>query len=188
MNINFNDMFVTYKENISEIESVSFELKNNKVAIINTDTVPGLISLNKKMIYKVKRRPLNKKLITFISDVNQIENCTDIIKNIANNFWPGNLTLIFNGISYRMPKNNFILNLINEVGPLYSSSANISGKEPIKSQKEAFDYFKKYKNDIIFIEGNYSLHKQPSTIFDIDKCKILREGEIKYESIKQFIK
>lgn len=186
--MNFNDDFITYKCIKNEIDSIIFELKNNKVAIIQTDTVPGIISLSKKQIYKVKKRPLNKKLINFISNINQVPNYNEKFKVLAEEFWPGNLTLIYKGISYRMPNNKYILKIIDDVGPLYSSSANISGEQPIRSKYEAFIHFKKYKNDIIFIEGDYSIHKQPSTIFDVDKNKVIREGEIKYESIKQFLK
>lgn len=61
---------ITYQQ--SEIDSVEFELRNDKAAIVDTDTVMGVISLNKKIIYKVKKRPHYKKLVIFIKDFDNI--------------------------------------------------------------------------------------------------------------------
>ncbi|MDE5767749.1 MAG: L-threonylcarbamoyladenylate synthase [Malacoplasma sp.] len=179
--------FVTYKKDITEIDAIAFEIKNLKAVIVSTDTVAGIISLNKNLIYKIKKRSFSKKIIKFISNVNQIPDANDIVKKIAKNFWPGKLTIIFNKESYRMPNDKFLLKLIERTGPLYSSSANISGLEPINNELEAFKYFQKNKNDIIFIEGNYYLNNNPSTVFDIDNNIIVREGEISYESISKCI-
>ncbi|MDE6082463.1 MAG: Sua5/YciO/YrdC/YwlC family protein, partial [Malacoplasma sp.] len=178
----------TYKKNISEIDAVAFEIKNLKAAIVSTDTVAGIISLNKNLIYKIKKRSFTKKIIKFISNVNQIPEANEIVKKIAKNFWPGKLTIVFNKESYRIPNDNFLIKLIERTGPLYSSSANISGLEPINNELEAFKYFQKNKNDIIFIEGNYYLNNSPSTVFDIDNNMIVRQGDISYESIAQYIK
>ncbi|MDE5841796.1 MAG: Sua5/YciO/YrdC/YwlC family protein, partial [Malacoplasma sp.] len=184
----FSKKFVTYKKNISEIDAIAFEIKNLKAAIVSTDTVAGIISLNKNLIYKIKKRSFTKKIIKFISNVNQIPEANEIVKKIAKNFWPGKLTIVFNKESYRIPNDNFLIKLIERTGPLYSSSANISGLEPINNELEAFKYFQKNKNDIIFIEGNYYLNNSPSTVFDIDNNMIVRQGDISYESIAQYIK
>lgn len=185
---NLVDSFTTYKEIDDHIDLIAFELKNNKVAIVMTDTVPGIISLNKKSIYKIKKRPLTKKLIQFVSNLNQIDNRNETFDKLANQFWPGPLTLVYKEESYRMPNNQFLLKLIDKTNCLYSSSANLSGFPPIKNKEEAFACFNKFKDNIIFIEGDYSKQTEPSTVFDIDKNKILREGKIKNETIKSYIK
>lgn len=186
-NLNFKKYFVTYEKKISEIDSVVFELKNLKSIIVSTDTVSGLLSLQKQKIYEIKKRDKSKKIITFISNVNQIPNASKELVEIANNFWPGALTIIFNKNSYRIPKDEFILELIKAIGPIYSSSANLSGQKPVEDILDAFKYFKKVKNDIIFIEGDYYINKFPSTILDLDNKKILREGVIKYEQLRKYI-
>lgn len=185
---NLVENFITYQESNLHIDSIAFELKNNKAAIIWTDTVPGIISLNKKLIYKIKGRPLEKKLIRFVSNLNQIENRNEKFNLLANEFWPGALTIVYKEESYRMPNSEFLLKLIDKTNVLYSSSANLSGLPPIKSKEEAFKYFGNHKNNIIFIDGNYSQQTEPSTVFDIDKNKILREGKIKNEQLEKYIK
>lgn len=180
--------FVWYDGEEKELDSIAFELKNNKVLICDTDTVPGVLSLNKNNIYKIKKRPKNKKIITFISKLSQIESekRTEFLK-VAKHFWPGKLTIIYNGISYRMPNKPFLLKIIDRVGPLYSSSANISGYPVIQKYEDVLNYFSEFKNIIIYMKiDNFDNH-QASTIYDFDKDKILREGDITYEQIKNII-
>lgn len=187
-NLQFKNHFVTYQKNKSEISSIIFELKNLKSIIVSTDTVAGLLSLEKQKIYDIKKRDKSKKIITFISSVDQIQNPSKQLLDIAKDFWPGPLTVVFNKISYRIPNDEFILELINEIGPIYSSSANLSGEKPVENLFDAIKYFERNKNDIIFIEGDYYLNKCASTVYDLDNKKILRKGAIKNEQLKKYIK
>ncbi|MDE7433688.1 MAG: hypothetical protein K2M43_00850 [Mycoplasmoidaceae bacterium] len=57
---------ITYQP--EEIETIEFELRNNKAAIIDTDTVMGIVSFDMKNIYKIKNRPHSKKLVVFLKD------------------------------------------------------------------------------------------------------------------------
>ena len=78
--------FITYKKDLSELNGVIFEIKNLKAIIISTDTVAGIISLNKSLIYQIKKRNKNKKLIKFVSNINQIPNVNETFKKLANKF------------------------------------------------------------------------------------------------------
>ncbi len=64
--------FKTYK--YSDINSIIFELMNNKAVIIPTDTIIGILAKDKNIIYKIKQRSTNKKIIRFISDKSEIPN------------------------------------------------------------------------------------------------------------------
>jgi tRNA A37 threonylcarbamoyladenosine synthetase subunit TsaC/SUA5/YrdC len=55
---------------------IADELLNNKAAIIETDTVMGVISKNADLIYKIKKRSLNKRVILFVSNFSSIKNLT----------------------------------------------------------------------------------------------------------------
>ena len=111
---------VVYDER--DLDSIVFELKNFKAAIIPTDTVAGIVCLDAKTIYSIKKRDRSKKLITFICNLDQVENKSEKFIKLAKNLWPGKITLITKGVSYRMPNSSFVLRLISKVGPLYSSS------------------------------------------------------------------
>ena len=62
-------------------------LKTKKfAAIVETDTVMGLISLNPKLIYQIKQRPSNKKLILFIDSINQAKGLNEYEKKIISKY------------------------------------------------------------------------------------------------------
>jgi L-threonylcarbamoyladenylate synthase len=80
-----------------------------------------------------------------------------------------------NSLSFRLPKDKLILNIIKISGPLIAPSANWEGYEPAKNIKEAKRYF---GNKVFYLDrGN--LISKPSTLIDLreKKIKILREGE-----------
>jgi len=87
------------------------------------------------------------------------------------------LSIIFNNINYRIPKHNNLLKLIEKVGTVYQSSANISGKTPVKNSDEAKKVFNDYLNDIVIIDGK-ELGGTPSTIISLDNFSVVRNGPI----------
>ena len=63
-------MFKTYK--LNELDSVVFEIKNSKAVIIPTDTVMGILANNENIIYRIKNRPKEKKIIKFIYNLAEL--------------------------------------------------------------------------------------------------------------------
>ena len=169
-----------------QTKQISQLLKTKQyVAVVETDTVMGLISLNPKLIYQIKERPTDKKLIFFINNINQVKDLSEQEKKVVSKYWPGGLTIIKNKISYRIPNNQKLLSLIKLTGPIYSSSANISGEAPIKNAIDACNVFKKHLSKLIIIKGS-TKKNIPSTIIDLDNLKIIREGKYKgSEIVKQ---
>ncbi len=167
----------------ADYKQIAKLLKTKKfAAVVETDTVMGLISLNPKLIYTIKNRQPQKKLIFFISSINQIPNFPSQYKKIITPYWPGSLTIIYNNISYRIPNHKKLINLIKLTGPIYSSSANISGCNPCIDYLDSEKIFKKHFSQIIFVKGK-NLTNKPSTIIDLDKLKIVREGSINGKEI-----
>ncbi len=173
---------VIYNEN--DIEEIVFEMKTNKAAIIPTDTLIGIAAIDKSLIYKIKKRSYTKRLVLFIKDVSCIKNASEDLKKLAKKFWPGHLTIVENGISYRIPNNKLCLALLDKIGQFYCSSANISGKEPIKKSTDAEIMFNKNLESIVVVEGQ-SNSDIASTVYDLDKKKILRLGSIGEEEINE---
>lgn len=175
---------VVYNNN--DIDAIVFEIKNNKALIAPTDTIPGILAKNKNTIYRLKKRNRNKKIILFVCSWKHIKDLNNNFIKLARHFWPGNLTIVKNGISYRVPRDKFLLEIISRTGPLYCSSANLSGYNVIKNYQEAYDMFEIFGTEVIYLDGNYCVNK-PSTVYDIDKDRILREGEITHEQIRNII-
>lgn len=175
----------------NQIDEIAFELKNNKCIVLPTDTVWGVVSLDDSLIYKIKKRRKSKKLVRFISSLSQVDNLNKNYIHVLDKYLPGALTFVFKKHAYRIPNNKLILRLINQVGPMYSSSANISGKTPIKNLKEAVDVFgTKYSHVVCFVDDKeYQMDDDslPSTIIDLDRMIILRQGAIDGNKILQEI-
>ena len=171
------------KLTFDQIEQIADAIKTyNNVVVVETDTVMGIVSLQPKEIYEAKQRPTEKKLIFLIHDINQVPNLTLSEKKVISKYWPGALTIIKDGISYRVPNHKSLLMLIGITGPLYSSSANISGQKPVKDYLEAEKVFSKYTNGLTIVKGK-ELSSQPSTVINLDTYTVVRKGKYDGEKI-----
>jgi L-threonylcarbamoyladenylate synthase len=84
-----------------------------------------------------------------------------------------------------MPAEKHLLALLTKVGPLFSSSANISHETPVIDNIDAQNIFGKYHTyDLILVEGKQNQEK-PSTIIDFDHKKQLRIGVLEPNDIIQ---
>ena len=141
-----------------EISDLASKLTNGSLALFPTDTLPAICSYPKysKKIWTIKKRPLNKPLILMggcIEDLFEfVEPCAieDGLK-MANSYWPGALTIILptignisfhlncnsNSLGFRVPDLKLARDLLMKTGPLATTSANISGKIPVRDAVEA---------------------------------------------------
>lgn len=172
----------------SEIDDIAFELKNDKVLFIPTDTQIGILSKKNMNIYLIKKRSFFKKNVLFIPNTDYVKNINEDFIKLSNKFWPGPLTLIYKKKSYRIPNDETILAILNKTGPLYCSSANISNKKPIEKTSDIKNVFnKKWFKKIIYCDG-YQKDNIPSTIYNLDNNEAIRLGRIKKEDIENVIK
>ncbi|QZX49254.1 L-threonylcarbamoyladenylate synthase [Mycoplasma sp. E35C] len=169
-----------------DLDEIVKAINSDKLLIVPTDTLYGVVCKNKDKIYELKKRDLNKKLIYFCSDIYQTGIKDELFLKLANKFWPGKLTLILDGVSYRIPNQPEFLKILKIVGKIYSSSANISNHEPYKTWQEyANDEYFKNQKDLVLIKGSIN-SSTGSTIYDLDKKQILREGDLTNE-LKQYL-
>lgn len=97
--------------------------------------------------------------------------------------------MVYKKIAYRMPRDPNILNLIKFTGPLYSSSANISGRETPNDFLGVADHFHDDIYRLIFVERDERIipSRIASTIYDYDRKRIIRQGEIDSVTISQYV-
>lgn len=170
-------------------------LKSGKLGVIPTDTIYGVscVADNKIAVdnaYTVLKRDTNKPFIMLISNLEQLNNLmVEIPKEFnTDEFWPGPYSIIFqcnskemnylhrgtNSIAVRMPKFPELLNIIEQTGPIISTSANPQGLKPANNIQEAFEYFGK---DMDFYVDDGELSGKASTVMKIDqngKVEIIR--------------
>ena len=200
-------MIKRYKQ--TKIEKIVQILKNDGIISIPTDTVYGICArINSKVAHdkliKAKERPINKSFPVMCENEEQIKSIAIVdpkAEKLIKTFMPGPITIVLrkkeelpnyitNGkdtIAIRMATSKTIEEIINKLGsPIFMTSANQSGKKECTNLEEI------EKNCPLLdgmIEGTVIFSKG-STIVDCssDKIKILREGPITKEQIKNALK
>ena len=175
-------------------------LRSGLPIIFPTDTLPAIGCLPKfsKIIYEYKKRDRNKPLILMGSKYKQLidyvhESAREDFEKIASKYWPGALTMVIpaskqqnelltskdHTLGLRIPNSSIAQSLIQETGPLLTSSANISGfTGSITAEGIALDF------PSVEILGPIPWGKssgKASTIISwkrIGDWKLIREGEV----------
>lgn len=165
-------------------------IRSGGVVIFPTDTVYGIgAAVNAKQavarIYKIKKRPEDKRLAVLISDTKQLKGLVEAVpaaaKILIKKHWPGALTLVFKRknslekIGIRMPDHKAALAMIRACGPLAATSANLAGeKDPVSADEV------KIEADLL-LDGGACPIKEASTVVDVTGAKpvILRAGSVK---------
>lgn len=181
-----------------KLDEAASTLKEGGVIVCPTEGVYGLSALvnNAKAIERIidiKHRASNKGLIIVASDIAMLEGIVSFAKlskdsmRLINEKWPGHATFILpcsssvpalltggrSTIAVRISAFPLLQELCRKVGaPIVSTSANISGNEPIASISELNKVFGD-KVDYILDEPCQGLNK-PSTIYDAQSGQILR--------------
>jgi len=149
-----------------QIKNIIELLKREKIGVLPTDTIYGLVgsAFSKKAverIYEIKKRKKDKPLIILIPSPGDLKKfgirpSKELIKFLKK-IWPGPVSIIFpvknkkflylqrktNSLAFRMPNSEFLKGILLKTGPLAAPSANPEGKTPASTIGEAKTYFNK---------------------------------------------
>lgn len=136
----------------------------------------------------------------------------DVAQRLADTFWPGALTMILKSqpsltwdlgatkgtVALRMPDHKIALALLEEVGPLAVSSANLTGEPAAATCQQAEAYLG--DRVAVYLDGGASPKAQASTILDLTdivdsydtdgnltttgKIRIVRQGALSEAKIR----
>jgi L-threonylcarbamoyladenylate synthase len=180
-------------------------LRSCECVAFPTDTVYGLgadpfnISAIIK-IFEAKGREFNKAIAILVGNLEQVDLITNFFtesaRKLVGEFWPGGLTVIVPKskevpdllsenltIGIRMPNHPVALRLLNDFGPLATTSANLSGKQ---NPLDAVDVHIQLNGRIpLILDGGRCPGGVPSTIVDCtgEEIQILRKGAVSEENI-----
>ena len=199
------------KPNEESINLACKLLKRGEVVAVPTETVYGLAgdatngSAIKK-IFEAKGRPADNPLIVHIASIDMLDGIVSKFsadaKKLAENFWPGPLTIIMpkgdkvckettaglDSVGVRMPANEIARDIIARSGvPFSAPSANISGKP---SPTTAQDVYADMNGKIpLIIDGGESDAGVESTVISVleDTPVILRPGIVTKEDIEKVL-
>lgn len=185
-------------------------LKEGKIVAFPTETVYGVAVISTKKEYfdrlvKVKQRDPSKPFTLMISSIKQVEDIieiNDLARKLINKYMPGEITLILKAkenipsyldlntgfVGIRIPNKKYILDIIDKINkPLLVPSANPNGLPPATNSESVYSYF--HEEIEAIIDGKIDSNI-PSTVIKIDENEVtyIREGNIKFEEIKEFIK
>ncbi|AFY69931.1 SUA5/yciO/yrdC domain protein [Thalassoporum mexicanum PCC 7367] len=129
--------------------------RSGQVVSFPTDTVPALAAIGDRAssIYKLKDRPSHKPLILMAAQLTDFlsfidpalePQTIDKFAQLAEKHWPGALTIILPAselgrslnvnmttIGMRIPADPVAIAILQQTGPLLTTSANLSGAAPI---------------------------------------------------------
>lgn len=199
---------VNYDEdNLSRITNI---VKKGGIIIYPTDTLYG-IGCNPfdvvaiRRIFKLKKRDNNPLpvLCENLAQVKKLVYLGEIGEKLAENFWPGGLTIIAKCISknipqeltgnsgylgVRIPNHKCALEIISLCGGiLIATSANISGQKTLETPEEINKIFGN-SFDVLIYAGAKPSGVQ-STVIDVTSgnFRIIREGAITTNKVKKIL-
>jgi len=184
-------------------------LRAGELVVVPTDTVYGIgaDAFNPeatRRIFDVKQRPRSLPLPILVSRPRQAwalsSDVPPAATDLAAAFWPGALTLILpetelawdigdtrGGVAVRMPMHDDLLALLEAVGPMAVTSANITG-EPTPGTVEGVQ--EKLGDAVgVYLDGGPSPAETGSTIVDLAKGApvLVREGSITGADIERVL-
>ena len=185
---------------------------NGGLIAFRTDTFYGLGAdplsrLAIRRIRRLKSREETKPILLLISDYDQVANFitkpSEVFLLIANQYWPGPLTLASNArtelppeltagsgtIGLRLPDEEDVRALVRACGgALTATSANPSGDLPARTAKDVEAYFGE-EIDLI-INGGEATVLQPSTVLDLsgENPRMIREGAISRKGLNEMLR
>ncbi len=196
-----------------DVKEIANIIKNDGIISVPTDTVYGLCTrIKSEVAYnklaQIKHRPSQKSFPIMCNNISQIKEIAVVNENaekIIKHFMPGPITIILlkkseventinnaglretNEVAFRLAPNQFLHDLIKEVGvPIFMTSANISN-EPVCVSPDEIE--EKLQGLDGIVEGD-TFYNKSSTMVDCTSTtiKIQREGPISLEDILEVLK
>jgi L-threonylcarbamoyladenylate synthase len=190
----------------SKVKHIVSELAAGRLVVYPTETVYGLgcdpfDETAVKRTYMAKRRPFDMAMSIMVKDLQMMEEVAYLDERariLVRKFMPGPLTIIVtkrpsvpdiltastNEIGLRIPDNLVALKLIEEFGPLVTTSANVhSHKNPMTCQDAIDDLGGSVS---IYLDGGKTVFGNPSTIVQLNdrEISLIRQGALCPETIK----
>jgi len=171
------------------------------IGVIPTDTLYGVVCVASKQesverLYALKKRENKPGTIIAAS----IEHLTSLglkkrYLTAVEQYWSGAVSIVIptsdssteylsqgaSGLAVRVVANKKLVKLLNQTGPLMTSSANQPGESPANTIKEAKVYFGGEVD--FYVDGGDLSNNKPSTIIRVvdDAVEVIRPGAVKID-------
>lgn len=196
------------------IRSAAAAIRSRRLVVFPTETVYGLSARpddegSTRRLFEAKRRPQGLSLPVLAASADQgfaLALPTEAARSVAGRFWPGPITLVLprtdqsrpwylgahtDSIAVRVPDHPVSLALLEETGPLATTSANISGSAPLLDRADLLEAF----GDAVAVYLVLPPGKRPpghraSTVLDMTgpDPRVVREGPIGLEALREVLR
>lgn len=197
-----NDRAVMARRPLDDVEprhlsAASAALRRGNLVVAPTDTLPGLLARYVdaeavKASYSAKQRPHSEPMPVLVSGVHQADELVELDANsrqLIGRYWPGALTIVARRrggvdpvhggatLGVRCPEPGWLRLLIDDVGPVTGSSANLHGIETLNSAQDAAA---ELSSNVDYVIPGRSPGGTASTVVDVtgDTPRVLRSGPI----------
>jgi L-threonylcarbamoyladenylate synthase len=161
-----------------------------------TDTVYGVACARQRIdrvaaLFDLKRRPPDKQIPLLVRALGEIGpyRVTEAARALAVRYWPGPLTLVLAAVgaaepgtqAFRAPNHVVALDLIGAAGPLFATSANVSGEPEALSADDVLIAFATQQDALdAVVDGGQVPGGMASTVLDLTvaPARLLREGPV----------
>ena len=128
----------------AQINEIAALLRSTGIVLLPTDTIYGLHAVATdeaaERIAILKGREEGKRFVTVASSMAQLESLGIEIPAVLRTIWPAPLTAVIrrdrSTVAVRIPDLEWLRTLLEQTGPLISTSANRAGEQPITSPQE----------------------------------------------------
>ena len=169
------------------VELAAAELRAGRAVIIPTDTVYGLAALpeNVDLLFELKQRPADKAVAILVARPADAERFFDprpATRRLMEACWPGALTIVQDGTGVRCPDHALVQALAAAVGPIATTSANLSGQPTPHTAAEAAAAFPAVQ---LAIDGG-RLQAPASTVVEVTETglTVIREGAVSANALR----
>ncbi|MEG5175985.1 L-threonylcarbamoyladenylate synthase [Microcoleus sp. B3-D7] len=182
-------------------------ISGNHIVSFPTDTVPALAARpdRSELIFAAKRRSQDKPLILMAASAQALWPYVQgspaelkLWQQVAESYWPGALTLVLpaspkvpaamnpidpSTIGIRVPDFPLALKILEQTGPLATTSANLSGQPPLESVAQIEAQFPEVLTLVPSELTATTASSLPSTVakWSGSDWEILRQGTIELE-------
>lgn len=200
----------TARERTEGITAAATAVRSGRLVVLPTDTVYGIgadafDTLAVRSLLEAKRREPTMPVGVLIGSWSTLDGLAQAVpfrvRSLIEAFWPGDLSVVIRHapslmwdlgdsrgtVMLRMPLHPVALELLREVGPMAVSSANVSGRSPASTIRDARDQFD--ESVAVYLDGGTREDSRPSTIVDLtgDVPLLLREGAVSADAISEVL-
>jgi L-threonylcarbamoyladenylate synthase len=187
-------------KNLKDDELIQL-IKKGLVGVLPTDTLYGIVcsALRRESVlelYRIRSRDLDKPVIILIDSLDKVLDfgieLSSQNRSFLESIVPASFTFLLKHnhdsrfeylygnsqyLSFRIPDNFELRNLLREVGPIVAPSCNPQGLEPAKNIEQALQYFENNSKVEFYVDAG-ALDNPASTIGIIENAKvdIIRQG------------